>query len=379
MWGFLSVLALGIDGYCKNVMNNGEYSGFTVKKAWWAGQRHEFDGLVTIPLGGEKIRDWTIQVTFVSPTEVDEIWEATPWKTDHEGRIWHFTTRNNNYELTGTFQFNFLAGMYNYEISGDVIYCTDNDKPGNENPTNPPTDPNPTDPNPTNPNPTDPGPTEPWPTDDPGLCQGPTGRNVQWSSQSDVGGYIPAGGRYDYAEVLHKSIMFYEAQRAGKQPSNNRINWRGDAALHDGCDVGRSMQKGWFDAGDHVKFNFPMAFSATMLGWGLIDHKEGYIRAGEYNRALDSIRWAFDYLMACHPEKYTVHMQVGDGHADHGFWGRPEEMSMYRPIFTLNRSRSYFYINHVMWSICGLISCGPYDMDYKICLILNRYKKCSRI
>ena len=85
MLAFLSIFAIGIDGYCKSVMNNGEYSGFTVKKAWWAGQRHEFDGLVTIPLGGEKIRDWTIQVTFVAPTEVDEIWEATPWKTDHEG------------------------------------------------------------------------------------------------------------------------------------------------------------------------------------------------------------------------------------------------------------------------------------------------------
>ena len=32
-------------------------------------------------------------------------------------------------------------------------------------------------------------------------------------------------------------------------PDSNRVKWRGDAALHDGCDVGRSMQMGWFDAG----------------------------------------------------------------------------------------------------------------------------------
>lgn len=132
--------------------------------------------------------------------------------------------------------------------------------------------------------------------------------------------------------------MFYEAQRAGPQPANNRVRWRGDAALHDGCDVGRSLQMGWFDAGDHAKFNFPMAASATMLGWGLIDHRQGYERAGEYNRALDSLRWAYSYIIECHPSKYTLHMQVGDGHADHGFWGRPEEMSMYRPVFTLNQN-----------------------------------------
>ena len=87
-----------------------------------------------------------------------------------------------------------------------------------------------------------------------------------------------------------------------------------------------------------MKFNFPMAASATMLGWGLIDHREGYDKAGEYNRAVDSLRWAYHYLMEAHPDKYTIHMQVGDGYADHGFWGRPEEMGMYRPIFTLNRN-----------------------------------------
>ena len=28
--------------------------------------------------------------------------------------------------------------------------------------------------------------------------------------------------------------------------------------------------------------------------------------------------------------------KVGDGFADHGYWGRPEEMNMARPTFTLN-------------------------------------------
>ena len=29
-------------------------------------------------------------------------------------------------------------------------------------------------------------------------------------------------------------------------------------------------------------------------------------------------------------------IKVGDGFADHGYWGRPEEMNMARPTFTLN-------------------------------------------
>ena len=29
--------------------------------------------------------------------------------------------------------------------------------------------------------------------------------------------------------------------------------------------------------------------------------------------------------------------QVGDGHADHAFWGRPEEMTMHRPSYKLTQ------------------------------------------
>lgn len=42
--------------------------------------------------------------------------------------------------------------------------------------------------------------------------------------------------KYKYAVVLHKSLLFYEAQRSGKLPANNRIPWRGDSAL---ADVGK--------------------------------------------------------------------------------------------------------------------------------------------
>ena len=38
---------------------------------------------------------------------------------------------------------------------------------------------------------------------------------------------------YDYKEVLGKSLLFYEAQRSGPLPADNRIDWRGDSALDD--------------------------------------------------------------------------------------------------------------------------------------------------
>jgi len=35
----------------------------------------------------------------------------------------------------------------------------------------------------------------------------------------------------DYAKALELSTLFYEAQRSGKLPANNRVPWRGDSAM----------------------------------------------------------------------------------------------------------------------------------------------------
>lgn len=44
-----------------------------------------------------------------------------------------------------------------------------------------------------------------------------------------------------------KSIMFYEAQRSGKLPADNRISWRGDSSLLDQGDNGEDLTGGWYD------------------------------------------------------------------------------------------------------------------------------------
>ena len=43
---------------------------------------------------------------------------------------------------------------------------------------------------------------------------------------------------FEYGEALTKSLLFFEGQRSGKLPSNQRVQWRGDSALKDGSDAG---------------------------------------------------------------------------------------------------------------------------------------------
>ena len=311
----LTSLAGCAHSFCEDAPN-----AFYIGNAWWEGDEHHYDGHIRVPDLGKTLTQWTVEAVFSHPTVVEVSWVAIPHKIDNDGRIWHFTAMDWDKEINGVFDFNFLAHNWDAGISAEIHVCGDGDKPDGSTTTteSPSTDP------------TTDGPDNTHPTLPPNdLCNGPSGRNVKDSKQSKVGGWNESEGtKYDYAEALHKSILFFEAQRAGPQPESNRVLWRGDSGLHDGCDVGADLSKGWFDAGDHVKFNFPMAFSSTLLGWGVIDYEDGYRAAGEYDAALDSLKWSYDYLMAAHPEPNKIHMQVGDGHADHAFWGRPEEMTM---------------------------------------------------
>jgi endoglucanase len=139
---------------------------------------------------------------------------------------------------------------------------------------------------------------------------------------------ITAAAPFNYGEALQKSIYFYEAQQAGKLPAWNRVKWRGDSVLMDGADVGINLSGGWYDAGDHVKFGFPMASSATMLAWGVVDYRTGYAGSGQLDEMLNNLRFVNDYFIAAHPSPNVLYGQVGQGNADHAFWGPPEVVEL---------------------------------------------------
>ncbi|OWF45592.1 uncharacterized protein LOC110456820 [Mizuhopecten yessoensis] len=148
-----------------------------------------------------------------------------------------------------------------------------------------------------------------------------------------------ASEKYNYAEVLEKSILFYEAQRSGKLPPTNRIPWRGDSAMNDRGQNGEDLTGGWFDAGDHIKFALPLASSVSMLAWGLVEFKDAYVGAGQLDNMYDSIRWPLEWMMKAHTGPNELYVQVGDVDLDHHFWGRPEDMKMARPAYKITAEK----------------------------------------
>lgn len=86
---------------------------------------------------------------------------------------------------------------------------------------------------------------------------------------------------------------------AGKLPKSNGIPWRGNSGLNDGNDtiLKGGLVGGYYDAGDNVKFHFPMAYAMTMLSWSVIEYSHKYESMGEYNHARELIKWGTDYLL----------------------------------------------------------------------------------
>ncbi|KAL1531953.1 Esterase/lipase/thioesterase [Salvia divinorum] len=143
-----------------------------------------------------------------------------------------------------------------------------------------------------------------------------------------------AASPHNYHDALRKSLLFFEGQRSGRLPPDQRLRWRKDSALHDGASAGVDLTGGYYDAGDNVKFGFPMAFTTTLLAWSVIDF--GRIMGSELGNAIKAVKWGTDYLLKATAHDGIVYVQVGDPLSDHNCWERPEDMDTLRTAYKID-------------------------------------------
>uniref|UniRef100_A0A0D9ZVP8 Endoglucanase n=1 Tax=Oryza glumipatula TaxID=40148 RepID=A0A0D9ZVP8_9ORYZ len=144
------------------------------------------------------------------------------------------------------------------------------------------------------------------------------------------------GTDHDYGMALRKSILYFEAQRSGVLPPNQRVSWRANSGLFDGNASGVDLVGGYYDAGDNVKFGLPMAFTVTMMSWGILEYGKQMAAAGELRNAMDAVKRGTDYFIKAHPEPDVLYGEVGDGDSDLSCWERPEDMTTSRQAFRVD-------------------------------------------
>ncbi|KAF5739349.1 EG isoform 3 [Tripterygium wilfordii] len=111
-----------------------------------------------------------------------------------------------------------------------------------------------------------------------------------------------------YADALKIAMKFFDVQKSGKLV-NNEISWRGDSGLKDGSEAKLDLSMGMYDAGDHMKFGFPMAFTATVLSWAILEYGDQMDAVKQLEPAQDSLKWITDYLINAHPSENVLYIQ----------------------------------------------------------------------
>ncbi|VAI02216.1 unnamed protein product [Triticum turgidum subsp. durum] len=107
--------------------------------------------------------------------------------------------------------------------------------------------------------------------------------------------------------------------------------------------VKKSLVGGFYDAGDAIKFNYPMAWSMTMLSWTVIEYRAKYEAIGELDHVKEIIKWGTDYMLktfnssADTIDRIVAQVGVGDTSKgpmpnDHYCWMRPEDIDYKRPV-----------------------------------------------
>ncbi|CAL4181265.1 unnamed protein product, partial [Meganyctiphanes norvegica] len=277
---------------------------------WNGGWQGKFDVPVTNNVNG-----WTLKVNFDSPISEFEQWSVNTVSSGSRsvtlGGIQYW---NDNLVAGSTLSFDFL-----YRFSGNQIPKINSVEFNGQN-----------------------------------VCGGSNaGSQVTEAPEptTEAGPVVPAvtadpssavskcNAKYDYDEALEKSLLFYEAQRSGPLPEDQRVTWRKDSGVNDhGFHNGKKvdLSGGYYDAGDFVKFGFPMAGTATILAWGAIDYKGAYTNAGELDNVKSSVKFATDWFLKAHVSPNVLFGQVGNGKLDHDSWGRPEDMTMARPAYKID-------------------------------------------
>ncbi|KAL4638276.1 hypothetical protein ACB092_03G135300 [Castanea dentata] len=178
---------------------------------------------------------------------------------------------------------------------------------------------------------------------------------------------------FNYGEALDKSLLFFEAQRSGKLPPTQRVTWRADSGLKDGFSQGVDLVGGYYDAGDHVKFGLPMAFSVTMLAWGAIEFSKEITEYNQMENTLWAIRWGTDYFIKAHPQPNVLWGQVGDGASDHYCWERAEDMTTPRNGYKLdaNNPGSDLAGETAAALAASAIAFKPYNSSYSNLLLVH--------
>ncbi|MBQ5338329.1 MAG: glycoside hydrolase family 9 protein [Oscillospiraceae bacterium] len=223
-----------------------------------------------------------------------------------------------------------------------------------------------------------------------------TAVSVPFTASLNAGALVtdPAGDYDNFAKALQYSLHFYDANMCGPEVEDHSMfKWRANCHVYDAevplktmesfttpsGEIGTNLSEefikenydilntgkkdgtvdvsgGYHDAGDHVKFGLPEAYSGTTVSWGYLEFRDAYIECEQQKHVETIIKHFCDYFMRCtfRDDKGEVKCfcyQVGDGDIDHAYWQLPQNDEMNRPAWFATPD------NPTTCNICNTAAC----------------------
>ncbi|RWR75803.1 endoglucanase 6 [Cinnamomum micranthum f. kanehirae] len=63
--------------------------------------------------------------------------------------------------------------------------------------------------------------------------------------------------------------------------------------------------RGYYDAGDNVKFGLPMAFTITMMSWSIVEYGKQMAASGELGYGMEAVKWGTDYFLPLSQSRFS--------------------------------------------------------------------------
>nr|XP_043638052.1 endoglucanase 9-like [Erigeron canadensis] len=147
----------------------------------------------------------------------------------------------------------------------------------------------------------------------------------------------------DLTFALKQALIFFDAQKSGLLPKDNKVMFRGDSGSDDG---NGTLVGGFYDSGNNIKFSFPTAYTISLLSWSVIEYHTKYEDISELDHIKSIIKWGSDYLLKLFVppngtslSSTTLFSQVGgignniiSNENDISCWQRPEDMRYKRIV-----------------------------------------------
>lgn len=165
------------------------------------------------------------------------------------------------------------------------------------------------------------------------VYEPPQASNGVFSQQSNLTNDVNP----QYANLLGNALWFYEAQRSGALPADNRVSWRNSSCENDGSLNNTDLSGGYYDAGDYVKATYPFCWTLTSIAWSALSFGSAYGRTSQDAYLDSTLRWGLDWLAKANSDADTLWVFVGDPTVDNQYWGGDQHIPGPRPSYSITR------------------------------------------